>query len=78
MGSVRMNRARALLICHSPQAYAPSRVREAGAYLLGMSGATELEQRLAADAIEWLRGRQDAPRKSASMPAAVKQKRKAR
>jgi hypothetical protein len=68
-----MNRVRALVICHAPQAYAPSRVREAASYLLQSSASTEEERRLASEAIEWLRSKRDAPK-----PAAGKQKRKGR
>jgi hypothetical protein len=37
MAHVPMNRVRALVICHAPQTYAPSRVREAASYLLQSS-----------------------------------------
>jgi hypothetical protein len=69
----QLNRVRALLICRASQAYAPSRVREAASYLLQSSSSTEDEQRLATEAIEWLRSKRDAPK-----PAAGKQKRKGR
>jgi hypothetical protein len=44
-------RARALLICQRPEAYAPSRVRGAAAYLLESVDATEDEEHLASEAI---------------------------
>ena len=56
-----MNRARALLICTRPQDYEPTRVSEAAAYLSGRSDATEDEQRLASEAVEWLRSKRDEP-----------------
>jgi len=43
VGNVPINRTRALVICHAPQAYAPSRVREAASYLLQSSASTEEE-----------------------------------
>jgi len=52
---------RALVIVHEPSAYAPTRVRDAANYLLTSSGATEDEQRLANEAIEWLRSKRDKP-----------------
>jgi hypothetical protein len=70
MRSAAMTRARAQLLCARPQNYMPARVQEPAAYLLGMSSATKDEQRLASEALEWLRSKRDAPK-----PAAVKQKR---
>ena len=66
MAYVPMNRVRALVIVHEPSAYAPTRVRDAANYLLTSSGATEDEQRLANEAIEWLRSK----REEASRPGA--------
>jgi hypothetical protein len=74
MVSVRMNRARALLICTRPQNYTPARVHEAVAYP-EKSEATEDERRLASEAMAWLQRKQDKPQ-AGSMNAAVKQKRK--
>jgi hypothetical protein len=54
MGSVPMNRARALLICTRPQNY--TRVHEAVAYLEKL-GATEDERHLASEATAWLQRR---------------------
>jgi len=53
MAYVPMNRARAQIICTRPQDYAPARLRQAARYLLDKRDATEEEQRLASDAIEW-------------------------
>jgi len=61
VGSIPINRTRALVICHAPAAYAPTRVREAASYLLQSSSATEDEQRVATEAIEWLRSKRDKP-----------------
>ena len=60
VGSIPINRTRALVICHAPAAYAPTRVREAASYLL-QSSRTEDEQRVATEAIEWLRSKRDKP-----------------
>ena len=73
MPRVPMNRVRALVICHAPQAYAPSRVQEAATYLLQSSSTTEEERRLAAEAVAWLQGKRDEPK-----PPAVKRKRTGR
>ena len=71
MGSVPMNRTRAGLICEAPQDHRPARVREAATYLLGMSGVTEDERRIASEAMSWLRSKQDEPKQGT-----VKQRRK--
>jgi len=73
MAYVPMNRVRALVTVHEPAAYTPTRVRDAANYLLTSSSATEDEQRLANEAIEWLRSNWGEPRQ-----AAVKQKRTGR
>jgi hypothetical protein len=69
------NRVRALVICRAPQAYAASRVREAAAYLLGMSGAAEDERRLASEAIEWLQRKRDEPEQAATKPRRKRRRR---
>jgi len=55
-------------------------VRDDANYLLTSSSATEDEQRLANEAIEWRRGKRDTPRDEAKpeepKPAPVRQKRK--
>jgi len=61
MGSVPINRTRALIICTRPQDYAPARLREAARYLLDRRDATEEEKRLATEAIEWPRSKRDEP-----------------
>ena len=61
MAYVPRNRARALVIVHEPQAYAPSRVHEAAAYQVQSPSATQEESRLANRAIEWLRNKRDEP-----------------
>jgi len=68
MAYVPMNRVRALVIVHEPAAYAPTRVRDAANYLLTSSSATEDEQRLANDAIEWLRSKRGEPQKAPVQP----------
>ena len=66
MAYVPMNRARAQIICTRPQDYAPARLRQAARYLLDKRDATEEEQRLASDAIEWLRSKRDEPKQAAA------------
>jgi len=51
------DRVRALV--NAPQAYAPSHMQEAAAYLLASSSVMEEEPHLATDAIEWLGGKRD-------------------
>jgi len=77
MAYVPMNRVRALVIVHEPAAYARSRVRDAANYLLTSSSATEDEQRLANEAIEWLQSKRD-EQWAGSTQAATKPKRKGR
>jgi len=55
-----MNRTRALIICTRPQDYAPARLRLAARYLLDGPDTTEEEQRLATEAIDWLRRKRGA------------------
>ena len=69
MAYVPMKRTRALVIVHQPQAYAPSRVRDAANYLLVSLASTEEEQRKAKEGLEWLRGKQQAPPKLERKPA---------
>jgi len=77
MGSVPMNRTRAGLICEAPQDHSAARVREAATYLLGMSGVTEGERRMASEAMAWLRSKRDAPKQpDQPKPAPSKPKRK--
>ena len=57
MAYAPMNRTRALIICTRPQDYAPARLRLATRHLLDRPDTTEEEQRLASDAIEWLRSK---------------------
>ena len=57
MAYAPMNRTRALIICTRPQDYAPARLRLAARHLLDRPDTTEEEQRLASDAIEWLRSK---------------------
>ena len=68
MAYVPMNRIRALIICTHPQDYLPGRLREAARYLLDRRDATEEEKRLASEAIEWLRAKQDEPKATAVKP----------
>ena len=62
MANVPINRTGALIICACPQDDAPARLREAARYLLDRRDATEEEQRLAPEATEWLRSKQDNPK----------------
>ena len=75
MGSVPINRTRALIIS-APQDYVPARLREAERYLLDRQDATEEERRLATEAIEGLRSKRDDKPSVSKSPAAVKTKRK--
>jgi hypothetical protein len=75
MGSVPINRARALIICTRPEAHDPTRVHEAASFLAARPDATEDEKRLAADAMAWIRGKRDEP-KPATAPVKPKRKRK--
>ena len=70
-----MNQARALIICTPPKNHEPAPMHEAAVYLSGRSDATKDEQRLASEAMEWLRGKRDEPQ-AGSMQAAIKQMRK--
>jgi hypothetical protein len=70
-----MNQARALIICTPPKNHEPAPMHEAAVYLSGRSDATKDEQRLASEAMEWLRGKRDEPQ-AGSMRAAIKQMRK--
>jgi len=82
MGSVPINRTRALIICTRPQDYLPGRRLRAAHYLLDRKDATEEERRLATEAIDWLQAKRDekSPPISAEVsepnPAPAKQKRK--
>ena len=71
---VLMTRVRVLVIVHAPEAYAPSRVREAGAVcpVLGFEGG---ERRPASETIEWPRNKRDEPRAGPTQ-ATDKQQRK--
>ena len=74
MAYVPINRTRALIICTRPQDYAPARLREAARYLLDRRDTTEEERRLATEAIEWLRRKQDEPRAGSTQPAAKRKR----
>jgi len=48
-----------------PQDHGSARVREAATYLLGMSGVTEDERRIASEAMAWLRSKRDEAKQQA-------------